>query len=267
MRAAITIVYNGMNHFQHKGFTEFMVNNFDYWVIAEGHCRNGGSTEWCKLINVPANSKDGTVEFIHDLARKHKNVLTYSHHKYYKSKDEQFNKAIALLRTKTQKAWLWQVDVDEHWKAEDLESAEHNLWRSVLNVASFQFNHYVKHNVIATGEWGSGRVNRLWKWKGQMFESHEPAVMEGQTRKELELPYKFDHYSMVFKEDVRFKSKYYRGHEQIYSNWKSLDYLTYPVHISKLFGINNPIGRSDSFLHKIEEPCVNVTSLADLKSN
>ena len=267
MRAAITIVYNGLHHFQNKGFTEFMLTHFDYWVIAEGHSSNGGSTYWCKNMSVPPNSTDGTVEYIKELARNNTHVLAYSHHKYYKSKDDQFNKALQMLKSKINKCYLWQVDVDEHWTLEDLEAAERKLWRSYENVASFQFNHYVKDDVIATGWWGSGRVNRLWKWKGQSFSSHEPAIMVGQSKKALELPQKFEHYSMVFEQDVKFKAKYYKGHEQVYLNWKELDKFRFPVHVSKLFGSNNIVGRSNSFLHKIENQCVNVTSLSGLKSN
>lgn len=272
IRCAITIVYNGLHHLRHKQFTEFMVGTFDYWIIVEGHSRPGGSTNWCKTIKVPANSTDGTCEYIKQLAADHGNVISYSHHKYYQSKDEQFNKALVLLSTKTKSCYLWQVDVDEHWKYEDIKQAERTLWRSYLNVANFQFNHYVKkiinsegetEYIMAVGDWGGGRVNRLWKWKGQRFESHEPAVMLGQTRDVLELPQKFDHYSLTDEKDVRLKSKYYKGHEMLYPNWRKLDTLTYPVHISALFGHNNNIGRSNSQLIKINPSCVNVQNPAD----
>jgi len=265
LRAAITIVYNGMHHFQHNGFVPFMLEHFDYWIIVEGHCRNGGSTSWCKHMNIPHRSTDGTAEYIETLQSD--TVLTYSHHKYYASKDEQFNKGIQLLKTKTNKCYLWQVDVDEHWTAYDLNHAERKLWRSATNCASFQFNHYVGSDYIAVGDWGSGWVNRLWKWTGQPFTSHEPATMLGQV-KPIQCSQKFDHYSMVFEEDVRFKAKYYRGHEEVYKNWRNLDTFDYPVHISALFGKNNSVGRSNSQLFKKSElSCANVTSLANQKNN
>jgi hypothetical protein len=259
MRSAITIIHNGLHHLQHNGFADFMLEHFDYWVVVEGHARPGGSTSWCKNLNIPHRSTDGTVEFMESI--KSDKLLFYTHHKYYQSKDEQFNKGIQLLKTKTKHSWLWQVDCDEHWKIEDIEAAEHKLWRSVSNCASFQFNHYVGSDYVARGQWGSGRVNRLWKWRGQLFASHEPAVMQSQ-RPVLELPQKFEHYSMVFDQDVKAKSKYYRGHELVYSNFKKLDTYDYPCHISKLFGTNNPIGRSDSYLYKINDPCANALNLA-----
>ena len=262
LRVAITIIYNGLHHLTHKGFCEFMTKNFDYWVVVEGSSRNGGSTSWCKPIKLPHSSEDGTVEFMKDWAARHDNVLFYTHHKHYLSKDEQFNKGIVLLKTVTNKAYLWQVDADEHWTAQDMEMAERRLWRSASNVAAFQFNHYIKEDLIALGDWGSSRVNRLWKWSGQLFESHEPAVMQGQT-KPIELDPRFDHYSMVFAQDVKFKSRYYRGHEMIYLNWCKLDDRNdYPIHISNLFGKHCEVGRSDSYLYKITDSCVNVPNHA-----
>jgi len=268
MRVAITIIFEGLHHLTHKGFTEFMVKNFDHWIIIEGASNNGGSTYWCRSIPGSHRSQDGTVEFINELAVRHNHVHVYSHHKHYASKDEQFNKGIAILKTLTDKCYLWQVDADEHWSAEDLVAAERRLWRSVCTVASFQFNHFVKQDVIAVGDWGSGRVNRLWKWKGKFFQTHEPAIMTGQSAP-LELPQKFDHYSLVFDKDVRHKAKIYRGHEDIYKNWLRLDDETYPCHVSKLFGNKTPVGRSDSYLHKIPSPCANaqnqkVKEVADL---
>lgn len=234
-----------------------MVSNFDLWIIVEGSAKNGGSTSWCRNANTHYTSTDGTVEYLKQVQAENENVILYTHHKYYSSKDEQFNKGIAILKSRTDKCYLWQVDADEHWKVEDLAEAEHKIWRSMCNVASFQFNHYVKDGIIAKGNWGSGRVNRLWKWRGQMFRSHEPAVMTGQTAP-VELPQKFEHYSMVFEKDVKDKSKRYRGHEEVYKNWKRLEELTFPCHISKLFGKNNPVGRGESYLYKTEIPCANV---------
>lgn len=252
-RIALTIAYNAMNHLKHGRFVEFMVNNFDLWVIVEGCSRNGGSTSWCKHMNLPHHSTDGTAEYVKELAESHKNVRAYSHHKHYKSKDEQVNKGIEIIKTAYQSGWLWQVDVDEHWTIEDMEAAERELWRLPFKAAEFQFNHYVKRDIIAVGEWGSGWVTRLWKWTGQSFASHEPAVLHNEG-KPIKLRQKFNHYSLIFEDDVRHKAKSYKGHEPIYLNWKKLDTLdwTQPNHVSCLFGTHNPIGRTESYLIKIQ---------------
>lgn len=265
-RAAITIIYNGLHHLKHRDFVRKMMTMFDYWVIVEGASANGGSTSWCRKNRGLHRSTDGTAEYIKAIEKICPNVRTYSHHKHYKSKDEQFNKGIVLLKTMTDNCWLWQVDADEHWSERDLADAERKLWRSTLNVASFQFNHYVGKDIIAVGDWGSGRVNRLWKWKGQLFRSHEPSVMETQTIKELKLPQKFEHYSMVFDQDVRFKSQFYPGHN-VYHNWVKLGEVTqWPAPITTLFDSNTEIGRSDTMLHKInKKKCVNVQNQDGLK--
>jgi len=265
-RIALTIVYNGAHHLTDE-FVKFMTDTFTLWVIVEGQSRNGGSTSWCKHVEAPFNSKDGTIERIEQIQSNHKNVLTYVPVKHYKSKDEQVNRAIELIKTRFSSGFLWQVDVDEHWTKEDIEAAERSLWRSPESCAEFQFNHYVKKDVVAIGRWGSGYVTRLWKWSGHSFISHEPAILAGQTNP-IKLPQKFQHYSMIYPQDVKWKAKSYKGHEMVYINWLKLDEFTYPQHISNLFGKNNVIGRSDTWLHKIkDQSCVNALNQDAPKNN
>lgn len=260
MRAALTIIYNSIEDLNHNGFSQFMVANFDHWIIVDGSSKNGGSTGWCNKIETTPSSTDGTLDFISGLALWNQNVHIYSQDTHYNSKDEQFNIGVDILRSLTTSCYLWQVDSDEQWTIQDLEQAEQMLSASSANVAEFQFNHYVINGdttCLAKGDWGSGSVNRLWKWDGQRFDRHEPAVMTGQTTPVL-LPQKFEHYSYCVEKKIAFKSKYYQHHENVYRNWKLLPTFKFPCHISKLFGKNNPVGRGNSFLHKIELPCANV---------
>lgn len=264
MRAAITIIYNGLHHLQHKDFWQFMAGTFDHWVVVEGLARNGGSTNWMRPVRAPFTSMDGTVKFMTELSQAYPDsVHFYSHHKPFTSKDEQFNKGLAMLREHTTDCFLWQVDADEQWTRDDIKQAENRLKRSLANVASFQFNHYVKNDIVAVGEWGSGRVNRLWKWKGESFKTHEPAVMKGQTAS-LQLPQKFQHYSMVFDKDVKYKGKTYPGNEQVYPNWLKMDSWQYPCHVSQLFGKNSQVGRSNTNLYKIDQLCANAQTCSQL---
>lgn len=260
LRAAITIIYDSIQDLTHRGFSQFMVDNFDLWIIVEGSSKNGGSTGWCNSIPTEPESTDGTLDFIEGLALWNDHVKIYSHGIHYASKDEQFNKGIEILKSFTSSCFLWQVDSDEHWTKEDLQEAEKLLAESNSNTAQFQFNHYVINGdvaVVATGDWGSSICARLWKWEGQRFISHEPSVMENQTAPIL-LPQKFEHYSYCFESKVKFKSLYYKDHQHVYRNWRRLGSFRYPCHISKLFGINNPVGRGNSYLHKTTLPCANV---------
>jgi len=101
-----------------------MAAMFDHWIVIEGHSLPYGSTKWCKKIDVPPVSQDGTVEFMKEFAMLNKNVHFYSHGKYFVSKDEQVNFAIRTLRQITKSCMLWEVDADEHWKLEDISLAE-----------------------------------------------------------------------------------------------------------------------------------------------
>ena len=234
MRVAITIVYNGLHHLQHKGFTEFMVQNFDYWAVVDGLSNAGGSTGWCNTLKLSPSSTDGTTEFMQDVAKKHPHVLFYSAKVPFKSKDEQVNKAVDMLRTRAKRGWLWQVDVDEHWTVETIEQAEQKLfWSSALQMA-FRPRHYVGHNLLAVGRWGSSHFTRLFRWRGQKFISHEPPLMFRKD-KTLESELSFDHYSYYFENDVAFKEKYYKGYQGLLQNWYKLQTLKeFPQPISVL---------------------------------
>jgi len=62
----------------------------------------------------------------------------------------------------------------------------------------------------------------------------------------------FDHYSYSFDKDVKFKSVYYSGHQNVFKNIKAVrDSETFPLPISALFGKETAIGKSNSFIHKL----------------
>jgi hypothetical protein len=253
-RIAFTIVYEGEHHLKHKNFAEKMASMFDHWIVVEGYALPNGSTRWCKKLPVPPTSTDGTVQFMRDFANEHKNVHFYSKGDYYDSKDTQVNIAITILKKICRQCYLWEVDADEHWNEESLLQAEQFAGNSPLIGFKFQFNHYVGPGIIATGDWGSGFLNRLWKWTGQYFLTHEPAVLRGQ-RGVAEVPdVKFDHYSYYFPKDVSFKAQSYPDHERVGDNWPEIQVKPgnkYPMHISKLFGEDSKIGKSNSLIVQI----------------
>jgi len=205
MRVAVTIIYNGLHHLLHRDFAQFMAENFDYWAVVDGLSQNGGSTKWCNKVEGKPHSTDGSVEFMREFAATHPNVMYKVATMPFKSKDHQVNEAVEMIRRKVKHGYLWQVDVDEKWTAEDLDKAERLLADSPMRQASFGFNHYVGQNLVAVGTWGSGYVNRLFMWRGQRFASHEPPRMDtrGRTLKIDEV--RFDHYSYAFEQDVLFK--------------------------------------------------------------
>jgi hypothetical protein len=245
LRCAITIIYNGLHHLQHGNFVERMMSMFDRWIIVEGHARPGGSTYWCNNLKYQsAESTDGTREYLRTLG------VDYIEGKgFWESKDAQFQAGVDRLKEITSECTLWQVDADEWWTLEQLETNERAL---VGNVGSVGFHHVVGRCedglLLAKGRWGGGFVNRVWRWKGQDLECHEPATFKGQGEVQM-LPEKFLHFSYYFEKDVSFKQKYYKGHEEVYKGWKKLQEYkreSFPIHIFRAFGRKNPIGRSNS---------------------
>lgn len=240
MRVAFSIVYNGLHHLKHKGYAEYLAKHLDYWVFVDGLAGNGGSTSWCKNI-AGCSSDDGTIEYIKELQIKYSNIILQTCEKKWRSKDAMVNKAIELLKEKTNSAYLWQIDVDEQWSYETMALSEQILSEQGGKTGTFHANYFMGENLLAYGMWGEGvgyPYRRLWKWDGEYFLKHEPPVLLKGNGKEVLLPFKFDHYSYYFEKDVLFKSRYYGGHERVFGNWVKLNTgkIKVPCDLSHLFG-------------------------------
>lgn len=247
-RAAITIVHNGYKHLLHNGFAEFMADNFDVWVVVEGFAKiRGVGTQ---QIHNPSN--DGTIEYMREFKRKHDNVIFYSHSRHFRSKDEQTNHCIKLLKSEINRAFLWQVDVDEQWTTEQLDEAEKVIVDNKKKQASFQFNHFVGDGIIAVGDWGSHYVNRLFLWRGQRFVSHIPSIMYRAIHSMQIKDIKYNHYSYINREDVVFKESRYIGYKGLTDKWDALQLVKdFPVHISALFPDTCDVSKGDTQIIRI----------------
>ena len=71
-----------IHHLKNRNFAKFMLTNFDHWIVVEGHAKPGGSTSWCKDINIPCRSTDGTHEELLGFKSQHKNLHYYSNGGY-----------------------------------------------------------------------------------------------------------------------------------------------------------------------------------------
>lgn len=256
MRIAFTIIYDGLHHLQHNDFAQFMVKNFDHWIVIEGLSRAGGSTAWCKNIGLHVRSKDGTHEFMVDLCEKYSNVHYYSPGIAWTSKDKQVNEAIMIAKLLTNECYLWQVDCDEQWSAESLKQAEIELSNSGSNVGAFQFNHYICQDglgrqLVGKGTWGDNFNTRLWLWKGEKFLTHEPPVIEGQ-KQIIHLSQRYEHYSYYFEKDILFKTAYY-GYRSLHKNWSKLRSYTgtLPQPATLLLGKENRHVPKHSFIDQL----------------
>jgi len=254
MRIAFTIIFNGLHHLNHNDYYKTMLDNFDYWVVVEGASKSVGSTSWCKTIgdkyHKNGSSVDGTIEFLENLSNQNKKLIFIKSNGFWNGKDEQVNVAVSEIRKITNECFLWEVDIDEQWSLIEIEKAENELIAKDGKTGLFKCEYYVGDDLIVRGEWGEGPYNRLWRWNGEPFKTHEPPILFGGNGKEVLLEARFNHYSYYFQKDVEFKNDWYSGHENILPNWLSLKKETiFPIHVSKL--VTGPWGRSNAFIYKI----------------
>lgn len=259
-RVAFTIIFNGLRHLIHNDYYKFMVENFDLWVIAEGVSKNTGSTAWCNVLpdTIHDNflSKDGTTQFLDELAKQHSNVkIVRSPTRYWPNKDHQVNAAIEEIKKHYSNCLLWEVDIDEQWNKESLEKSESELIESNAKTGCFLANYYVGKDLVARGVWGEGSHTpymRLWNWNGELFSTHEPPNLAGGNGHTVLLTPRFNHYSYFFEEDVLFKELYYGGYTGLHSRWSAVQTSpTFPIHIRSLLGNNTGWANTDTFIHKI----------------
>lgn len=258
MRIGFTIIYNGAHHLEHNDWGCRLPKILDYWVIVEGAADPGGSTSWCKKLK-DTHSTDNTNYKIAELCFRNNNVFVLPiRSDKWESKDSMVFAAMFHIRSRLldygigfdnnfcSDIFLWQCDIDEQWTPEQIDEAENILIDSGADCGCFHANHFVGKGLVARGTWGEGNdptdplnnaYRRLWRWNGQLFETHEPPVLEGGNGKEILLPQRFNHYSYYFEKDVIFKSKYYQGYEELHTKWLDLQKETvFPQPISRLIG-------------------------------
>jgi hypothetical protein len=201
------------------------------------------------------HSSDGTLEYLKELQAEHTNVRVVIGSTAWPSKDAMVNAAIAEVKKHTDSCYLWQVDVDEQWEKEAMADAEHAMEYMGADCGEFLCEYFVGESLIACGEWGEGKrlpYRRLWRWKGQLFATHEPPELSGGNGERILLPPTFMHYAYYFPQDVEFKELYYTGHEGIYGRWLDLQAETdFPQPIGRL--ITGPWGRTRTEIVRVRK--------------
>ena len=252
IRVGFTIILNGLHHLKHNDYVEQISKMFDYFVFVEGVAGNNDSTA-CTSYPVldkyhkDFHSIDGTFEFLDKFCKTHPNVFfannIYSYKGPWRSKDEMCRIATRILKNNIKNisnTFLWEIDADEQWTSDKLDMAEKELVLSGADCGKFFCDYFVGEDLVAVGHWGEGlgcEYVRLWKWKGQEFESHEPPVLKGGNGMEIFLEPRFTHYAYYYEKDVEFKQSFYRNHDNILENWKKLKALQeFPQPLTKFFG-------------------------------
>lgn len=255
MRTAISIIFNGAHHLYGPTAKYSQIGKinafFDKWIIIEGASKSTFCTSWCKSMpneyHNNGSSVDDTIAILSSLQRLQKGraeIVVVKANGLWDGKVSMFNRALEHV---TEPCWLWQVDIDEHWTEEQLTNSETVLKNLNANVGCFACDYLLTDEIIVRGTWGESNqvgYTRLWNYEpGRKFIAHEPPIIEGLRRAvKPELLPRFTHLSYYYEKDVIFKSKWYGGHENIYTGWKNIisGVTKLPCPIQKLFDNNVP---------------------------
>lgn len=275
-----TIVLNG------QPFIRYHIEIFKqlpfkwHWHIIEGVADLKHDTSWSvqlggKItdeIHKKGRSKDGTSEYLDELAAKYpENVTIYRkpEGEFWDGKRDMVNAPLVNIQ---EECLLWQVDVDELWTLEQICNGRHLFIENPEKTAAFYWCWYfVGENLIISSrncyaqnpqqDW-----LRTWRFKpGYVWAAHEPPIlvenfpdsqprniatlnpfMHGETEKEGLI---FQHFAYITPEQLKFKEQYY-GYQNAVGQWQKLQSQTkFPVYLREYFAWvrdNTTVARPDS---------------------
>tara|TARA_R110000824_G_scaffold205858_1_gene390794 strand:+ start:2036 stop:2815 length:780 start_codon:yes stop_codon:yes gene_type:complete len=242
MRTAISIILNGMHHLPQQ--SKIIPLLFDKWIIVEGASKSNLCTSWCndmpEEFHNNGSSVDGTVAFLKRLEEEQDNVEVYFASGLWGGKVSMFN--YGIQNSNPEDGHLWEIDIDEYWEHNQINNSEKLLKNTQHSCAKFSCNLPLNEEIIVRGAWGESTVEgykRLWKYKkGSRFLSHEPPCLENEGNcLPPNLTPRFTHLSYYYEDQVKFKAKWYRGHEYIYEGWKEIitGKVQLPCGVDRLF--------------------------------
>lgn len=230
-------------------------------IVVEGACPAAQNS-----ATFDGHSKDGTLEILRQFKEQEdtENKVTivtaedegYENGFWPGEKDEQ-SKAYAKRVTGD---WLWQVDIDEFYRSEDiLWICEHLLTQPDLSTVSFEQIQFWGGLNYHTNGWylqyyGGREFHRLFRWKpGYQYISHRPPTVVNEKKVDLRhlvwLRGKklarhniwLYHYSFLFPDQVEKKSNYYSrvdwGAFSKMTDWAAGSYtsLARPYHVHNVY--------------------------------
>ena len=213
------IVFNG------EPFTEYCLRGLYPFaheiIVVEGACP-GAAT----MATRDGHSTDGTLERLYRFRKEEDpegKIQIVVRDELWSEKHEQ-SQAYAKLATGD---YLWQVDIDEFYKPEDMSTVLTMLNQDTeISAISFQQIPFWGGFQYKTDSWflraGAGVYHRLFKWgDGYRYVTHRPpTVHDSQGRDVMQLKaicakalaqrgIFLYHYSLVFPKQVREKCEYY----------------------------------------------------------
>jgi glycosyl transferase family 2 len=153
---------------------------FDRIVVVDGAAPGDGygKGDGKKLTGGHGASTDGTVSILRELETQLPNLkVVYTSHPW-RGKTEMVQAAMRHMEP----GWVFQRDVDEFWFEEDLQRLKSVVDDSDYTDAEFYAYHFwgdrAHHMRLSKDVWGNQIPwRRLFRWKGERWESHEPPRM------------------------------------------------------------------------------------------
>lgn len=137
-------------------------------------------------------------------------------HGQWQEKDDEQNAALSLVSDDAD--FVWCLDADEIWKAQDIESVMRLLQTGAVDSVSFNMtSFYGGFDRYMTGFEEKFEVHRIQRYyPGARFETHRPPTINAPDGKPWRLhrhafiePERFYHYSYVFPSQMKAKAQYY----------------------------------------------------------
>ena len=254
-----TLVLNGMPFLRHHIDIFSRLECPWKWHIVEGVADLKHDTAWSAelggrvtdLLHRDGLSNDGSTEYIDELRRLYpENVRVYRKPggQFWDGKLEMCN---AVLQGVDRECLLWQIDVDEFWRPEQLMAVLGMFQRRPEKTAAWFYCRYFVGPRLTTTSRGTYGNNprfewlRVWRYAPGMFwQAHEPPTLVFRTRlgpcdvgrlnpfthAETEAAgLTFDHLAYVLPKQLAFKDVYY-GYRGALTAWERLqDAKTFPL--------------------------------------
>jgi glycosyltransferase involved in cell wall biosynthesis/predicted O-methyltransferase YrrM len=237
-----------------------------HWHIVEGVADLKHDTSWSVQLggsisdDIHCNglSNDGTTEYLDELAQLYPDNITIYRKPagvFWDGKREMVNAPLANIQ---EECLLWQVDVDELWTLEQLNTARQLFINNPEKTAAFYWCWYFvgEKLLISTRNCYAQNPNqdwlRTWKFKpGAFWAAHEPPVLvearaDGEYQNLAKInPFLhaeteqaglvFQHFAYATKEQLLFKEQYY-GYKDAVLQWSQLQETTkFPVFLRDYF--------------------------------
>jgi glycosyltransferase involved in cell wall biosynthesis len=248
-----TIVLNGEPFIRYHEKMMLQLRCDWHWHIVEGVADLVKDTAWSVAAggNIPdslhhrGKSNDGTTLYLDELKARFPNTITI-----YRKPDDVFwngkqEMVAAPIPNIKEHCLLWQIDADELWTPQQVETMRQMFLDEPDRTAAFFWcNYFVGPTKVLSTRYNyaqnpSFEWLRVWQFEpGMIWDKHEPPVLaqlDDQTGERFDVGHKrpfrhheterkglvFDHFAYVTADQARFKESYY-GYKGAVSQWEAL---------------------------------------------